>query len=178
MPFPRILFHVNLQFSSKKYIISKIYVDGCLLWLEWESHLHRGNVSRTRFCASVVSTSYPVSEKLWIEVCVTWEFTYMFSGYFSHLGLPPAPSAWSRKDHKYGRSFSLAIFVLWPSKASVTNCEYYSQTCTIQHLFRVCVCNRLCSLHHLRWSVKPFKPRIKSHLLFAGIIRSSPFSPR
>jgi len=24
----------------------------------------------------------------------------------------------------------------------------------------------------------PFKPRIKSHLLFAGIIRSSPFSPR
>jgi len=28
----------------------------------------------------------------------------------------------------------------------------------------------------LRW--QPFKPRIKSHLLFAGIIRSSPFSPR
>jgi hypothetical protein len=26
--------------------------------------------------------------------------------------------------------------------------------------------------------VYPFKPRIKSHLLFAGIIRSSPFSPR
>ena len=25
---------------------------------------------------------------------------------------------------------------------------------------------------------EPFKPRIKSHLLFAGIIRSSPFSPR
>ena len=25
---------------------------------------------------------------------------------------------------------------------------------------------------------QPFKPRIKSHLLFAGIIRSSPFSPR
>ena len=24
----------------------------------------------------------------------------------------------------------------------------------------------------------PFKPRIKSHLLFAGIIRGSPFSPR
>ena len=28
------------------------------------------------------------------------------------------------------------------------------------------------------WQVQPFKPRIKSHLLFAGIIRSSPFSPR
>jgi len=26
--------------------------------------------------------------------------------------------------------------------------------------------------------VSPFKHRIKSHLLFAGIIRSSPFSPR
>jgi len=52
MPFSRILFRLNLQFSSKKYIISKIYVDGCLLWLEWESHLHRGNVSSTRFCAS------------------------------------------------------------------------------------------------------------------------------
>jgi len=26
--------------------------------------------------------------------------------------------------------------------------------------------------------IYPFKPRIKSHLLFAGIIRSSPFSPR
>jgi len=26
--------------------------------------------------------------------------------------------------------------------------------------------------------IQPFKPRIKSHLLFAGIIRSSPFSPR
>ena len=26
--------------------------------------------------------------------------------------------------------------------------------------------------------LQPFKPRIKSHLLFAGIIRSSPFSPR
>jgi len=25
---------------------------------------------------------------------------------------------------------------------------------------------------------KPFKPRIKSYLLFAGIIRSLPFSPR
>jgi len=25
---------------------------------------------------------------------------------------------------------------------------------------------------------QPFKPRIKFHLLFAGIIRSSPFSPR
>jgi len=27
-------------------------------------------------------------------------------------------------------------------------------------------------------AVQPFKSRIKSHLLFAGIIRSSPFSPR
>jgi len=27
-------------------------------------------------------------------------------------------------------------------------------------------------------SLQPFKRRIKSHLLFAGIIRSSPFSPR
>ena len=27
-------------------------------------------------------------------------------------------------------------------------------------------------------AIKPFKPRIKSHLLFAGIIRSSPFFPR
>ena len=26
--------------------------------------------------------------------------------------------------------------------------------------------------------VNPLNPRIKSHLLFAGIIRSSPFSPR
>jgi len=30
----------------------------------------------------------------------------------------------------------------------------------------------------IRNSAKPFKTRIKSHLLFAGIIRSSPFSPR
>ena len=31
----------------------------------------------------------------------------------------------------------------------------------------------------LYWLVfQPFKPRIKSHMLFAGIIRSSPFSPR
>jgi hypothetical protein len=30
----------------------------------------------------------------------------------------------------------------------------------------------------VEWNIYPFKPRIKSHLLFAGIIRSSPFSPR
>jgi len=151
-PFPRILFHLNLQFSSKKYIISRIYVDVCLLWLD---RICIEEMCRAQGFAQVVSTSYPVSEKLWIEVCVTWEFTCMFSGYSSHLGLPPAPPAWHRKDHKYGRSFSVAIYVLWPCKATVTNCEYYNQTCTIQHFFYVSVCNQLCSLHLLRWSVKP-----------------------
>ena len=35
-----------------------------------------------------------------------------------------------------------------------------------------------CNKHPLLKPIYPFKTRIKSHLLFAGIIRSSPFSPR
>jgi len=125
---------------------------------------------RAQGFAQVVSTSYPVSEKLWIEVCVTWEFTCMFSGYSSHLGLHPTPPAWHRKDHKYGRSFSLAIFVLWPSKATVINYEYCNQTCTIQHLFCVSVCNQLCSLQLLRRSVKPLTRERNTSDAFAVLL--------
>ena len=146
--FSRILFNLSLQFSSKKCIISKIYVDVCLLWLEWESHLHRGNVSRARLCASGFHLLSCFRETLNRSLRHMGVYLHVF-WLFQPPGTPPPP-AWRRKDHKHGRSFSLAIFVLWLSKASVTNCEYHNQTCTIQHLFYVSVCNQLCSLHLLR----------------------------
>jgi len=51
-------------------------------------------------------------------------------------------------------------------------------TTTIIIIIIMILCSELSKFFSLLYTVQPFKPRIKSHLLFAGIIRSSPFSPR
>jgi len=56
---------------------------------------------------------------------------------------------------------------------NLTHNFFYVTFSWILYMFRATMCSS--SGGQLYW---PFKPRIKSHLLFAGIIRSSLFSPR
>ena len=75
---------------------------------------------------------------------------------------------------------------LWPAlgrsataKKKVCKWQYTRRHITLTLLI---LRNHICDSPYTQYKcvnfILPFKTRIKSHLLFAGIIRSSPFSPR
>jgi hypothetical protein len=68
---------------------------------------------------------------------------------------------------KSGKAFTFDIHV--PNKCQLS---VYSYVC----MAFICSSKHVTDMPAINFN--PFKPELKSHLLFAGIIRSSPFSPR